>query len=140
VVPSDLIPLSHLELDLAVPVEGWAAFLTDRHIAIELDDIGRASVSRDDARQILAEKREDEQRRREAAARAERQAIEQDQQRREAIWTGAPASAIPEGASPGLIGALRPPDGQRAVRDCYYYVSKGFGGRGVVVFRGLEAR
>ena len=50
-------PLSHLELDLPAPVEGWAVFLAGRGVEVTLDDIGRMSVSRGDARQLLIEQR-----------------------------------------------------------------------------------
>jgi hypothetical protein len=70
----DLIAISVLALDLAEPpVGGWAAYLKGRGIAVIDDGIGRPSISRDDARQLLDEKRENEARRREIA---ERQAIE----------------------------------------------------------------
>jgi hypothetical protein len=96
----ELIPLSYLELDLTTPVEGWATFLADRGISITIDDVGRASVSRGDARQLLTEQREAEVRRREKAAELERQAVEQDQLRQAQIWGGIPADMIPIGVSP----------------------------------------
>jgi hypothetical protein len=75
----DPIPLSVLALDLAEPsVGGWVGYLKGRGIEVLTDDVGRASVSRSDARQLLDEKREAEARQREAPAAAERQAIERD--------------------------------------------------------------
>jgi hypothetical protein len=50
-----VIPLSVLALDLDVPVEGWATFLTGRGIEILTDDLGRASVARGDARQLFVD-------------------------------------------------------------------------------------
>ena len=94
------VPLSVLQLDLDAPtVGGWPAYLADRGISITIDDIGRASVSRSDARQLLTEQREAEVRRREKVAELERQAVEQDQQRRTQIWGGIPADLIPVGVS-----------------------------------------
>lgn len=57
-VPETLIPLSHLELDLEPSTAGWAADLAAKGVAIHLDDLGRASISRSDARRLIAEKRE----------------------------------------------------------------------------------
>jgi hypothetical protein len=94
------VPLSHLELDLPAPVEGWAVFLAGRGVEVTLDDIGRMSVSRGDARQLLTEQREAEVQRREKAAELERQAVERDQQRRAQLWGGIPADLIPGGVAP----------------------------------------
>jgi hypothetical protein len=110
VVPSDVIPLSHLELDLAAPVEGWTVFLSARGVEITLDDIGRMAIARSDARLLLTEQREAEVRRREKAAELERQAVEQDQQRRAQIWGGIPADLIPVGVSPAQAMALAEKD------------------------------
>jgi len=100
VVPADLVPLSHLELDLPAPVESWAAHLAARNIETTLDDIGRMSISRDDARLLIAEQREAEVRRREKAAELERQAVEADQRRRAQIWRGVPAGLLPADVHP----------------------------------------
>jgi hypothetical protein len=98
--PAELVPLSHLQLDLPAPGGGWATFLADRGISITIDDIGRASVSRSDARQLVTEQREAEVQRREKAAEFERQAVESDQRRRAQIYAGIPAAAIPDGVHP----------------------------------------
>jgi hypothetical protein len=97
--PSEVIPLVVLKLSLAPPVE-WAAFLADRGMSIIIDDIGRPSVSRSDARLLLTEQREAEKKRREKAAELERQAVEADQQRRAQIYAGIPAAAIPADVHP----------------------------------------
>jgi len=91
VVPADVIPLSHLELDLATPVEGWTVFLAARNIEITLDDIGRMAVARIDARRLLTEKREREAEQARRRKLAEAQAVADDQIRRAQIWGGAPA-------------------------------------------------
>jgi hypothetical protein len=94
------VPLSHLELDLPAPVEGWGVFLAGRGVEVTLDDIGRMSVSRGDARQLLIEQREAEVRRREKAAESERQAVERDRAWRAQLGGGIPANAIPDGVAP----------------------------------------
>jgi hypothetical protein len=99
-VAADVIPLSHLELDLVAPVEGWTVFLAARGVEVTLDDIGRMSVSRGDARQLLIEQREAEVRRREKAAELERQAVERDRAWRAQLGGGIPANAIPDGVAP----------------------------------------
>ncbi len=98
--PPELIALSVLELELAAPDAGWAAHLADRGISITIDDIGRAAVTRDDARRLFTEKREAETRAREHAAAVERQAIEADRQWRAALAGGIPAYQIPDGVAP----------------------------------------
>jgi hypothetical protein len=62
-VPADLISLSVLALDLPEPSGvGWAAYLADRGIAIVLDEIGRAAITKADARSLFDERRENEAR------------------------------------------------------------------------------
>ena len=68
--------------------------LADRGIPITIDDIGRASVARADARRLFTEQREVEARGREKAAELERQAVEADQLRRAQLGVGVPASAL----------------------------------------------
>ena len=90
-----------LALDLAEPpVGGWVAYLKGRGIEVLTDDVGRASVSRSDARQLLDEKREAEIRRQEAAERQERQFIAADQAWREQLSPGIPWWEFPDGVSP----------------------------------------
>jgi hypothetical protein len=98
--PPELIPLSVLALDLAEPAEGWSAFLADRGISITIDDIGRASISRSDARRLFDERREAEARGREMAAERERQMIEQDRLWRSQLPHGLPWYEIPDGVLP----------------------------------------
>ena len=58
-----LVPLSVLSLDLGeAPAEGWAAHLINRGVVVELDDVGRPAVSRGDARLLIVERREAEER------------------------------------------------------------------------------
>jgi hypothetical protein len=100
IVPSDPIPLSQLELDLPAPTTGWLIELDRRGIAVVLDDLGRKSISRDDARTLLDEQRENEVRRQEAAERNEQRAIEADMQWRSQLNRGVPWYAIPAGVTP----------------------------------------
>jgi hypothetical protein len=94
------VPLSHLELDLPSPVEGWPNFLGARAIAIIPDDLRRDCVSRGDALRLLDEQRE--QVLRQAALRrlAEQEAVEADERRRALIWQGVPADRLPVGVAP----------------------------------------
>jgi hypothetical protein len=94
------VPLSVLELDYPRPGGGWASYLHGRNIPVGEDDLGRPAISRDDARQLLAEQRKAEQRMREVSARQEQQAIEQDRVRFAQIWKGIDADAIPVGVHP----------------------------------------
>jgi hypothetical protein len=93
-----------------VPVEVWNVYLAGRGIAVVDDDIGRPAVARADARQLLTEQREAEARGREKAAELERQAVEQDRQRRASIWGGIPADMIPVGVSPAQAMVLAEKD------------------------------
>lgn len=84
VTADDLIPVSHLALDLPEPPAGaWTVYLAAKGIEVVLDDIGRLAISRDNARQLITEHRENEARQRELAERREAQLIEQDRQRRQ---------------------------------------------------------
>jgi hypothetical protein len=80
------------------------------HPGRSLDNVGRRSISRADARQLLSERRENEIRQREIAERQERQAIERDRQWREQLRSPVPQTAgwrpgcrsSPTGSSPTL--------------------------------------
>jgi hypothetical protein len=115
--PPDPIPLSHLELDLPAPTTGWGVELDRRGVAIVLDDLGRPSISRDAARELLAEQRAQQ----EAAARkreeAEQRAIEADQRYRAQLAGGIPADAVPVGmTAAALMMASDPEHSQRPRR------------------------
>jgi hypothetical protein len=84
------VPLSHLELDLPAPAQGWAAYLAEMGIQLQVDDIGRLSLARVDAKQLFAERAAAEQKAREVAAENERAAIEKDRQFRAALNPGIP--------------------------------------------------
>jgi hypothetical protein len=97
------VPLSHLELELDRPVEGWPTFLGVRGVKIIGDDLGRDSVARHDARRLLDERREQQVRQAALARLAEQEAVEADERRRALIWRGLPADAMPSGASPASV-------------------------------------
>jgi hypothetical protein len=92
--PPELIPLSVVALDLLPAPADWSAFLADRGIEIVLDDIGRAAITRADARRLFDERREAQAKAREMRAAAEKRAVEQDQQFRAQLGTGIPASVL----------------------------------------------
>jgi hypothetical protein len=94
------IPVSVLALDLDPPVLGWDAFPASRNIPVVLDDVGRRSISRADARQLLTERRENEARAREVAERQEQQAIEADRRWRAQLNPGTPWYEVPAGVLP----------------------------------------
>jgi hypothetical protein len=103
------VPLSQLGLDVPEPPAGWVFELERRGIPIVLDDIGRPSISRDAARDLLAKRHEQQQaaaRRREAI---ERRVIEADQRFRASLPAGIPAGAVPEGISAGQLMMLSDP-------------------------------
>ena len=100
VPPAELIPLSHLSLDLSTPVTGWSAFLTVRNIAIVSDDVGRDSITKADARTLIAEKHENERRAQEVAKQNEQRMIEADRVHRAQIWGGLHWAEIPDGVLP----------------------------------------
>jgi hypothetical protein len=96
----DLIPLSHLALDLPVPAEGWPDYLGRRAIAFVPDDLGRDCVRRQDARRLLDEQRADELRKAKLAKLAEAEAVEADRQWRASLPHGVPWYEIPDGVPP----------------------------------------
>jgi hypothetical protein len=99
VVPVELIPVSHLALDLPEPAEGWAVFLGSRGISFRSDSIGRDAVTVGDARRLLDERRADELRKQRHLALVEQEVIEADRLWRAQIWRGVPADALPVGVS-----------------------------------------
>jgi hypothetical protein len=99
-----LIAITTLALDLGeAPAEGWAAHLINRGVLVELDDIGRPAVSRDDARLLISERREAEERKARQRKLAEAKAVADDQLRRSQIWGGVPAEALPVGVSASSV-------------------------------------
>jgi hypothetical protein len=101
VVAADLVPLSHLELDLPRPAEGWANYLGRRAIKFVPDDLGRDCVRRQDARRLLDEQRELQLRKATLAKVAEQEAVEADRIRLASIWKGLPADQLPVGVAAG---------------------------------------
>jgi hypothetical protein len=87
---ADLIPLSHLALDLSEPADGWTVWLSDRGVAISFDDLGRRAIRRGDAKELLDQQRQNEIRQQDHAARVEAEAIEKDREFRAALSPGIP--------------------------------------------------
>jgi hypothetical protein len=88
--PVELIPLSHLLLDLDPPVDGIDLELTRRGVPVVLDDLGRRAVSAEAARMLLAGQAEAAERGRELARRREEEAA---------------AAHRPHGGVPAIPGA-----------------------------------
>ena len=89
------VPLSVLSLDLEQPPIGWTAYLNNLGVAIVEDDLGRPSIHRHDARRLIAEHRDNEVRKAEVRAAAEKRAVEADQAFRASVGRGVPTSVIP---------------------------------------------
>jgi hypothetical protein len=100
--PGDVIPITHLALDLGEPAGGWHAYLASRDIAIVHDDLGRVSIARNDARRLFTEHHEAEERKARKRKLVEAQAVADDQIRRSRIWTGVPADHLPPGVAPAV--------------------------------------
>ena len=108
--PAPLLPVSELALELPAPsVEGWPSYLAGRGIEITLDDIGRESITRAAARELIIEHSENEAQERERLQQhreaVERQAIERDQQWRAEMPRGIPVGTFPDGVDP-IIGQI----------------------------------
>jgi hypothetical protein len=128
-VPTDLIPLSVLALDLPEPpAGGWTAYLVGRGLEVLTDDLGRLAVTRADARRLFDKRREDEARRREVAERQERQAVEADRAFRAALPKGLHWTAIPDGASAAQVWAQAEKDARPKRRTVLQDALEGGGG------------
>ena len=92
--PAALIPLSHLQLDLEPPPDGWSMFLAHRGIQVVPDSLGRDSIGMDAARRLFDERRELVLRQAALQAVAEQAAVEQDQARRAQLPSGISAAAL----------------------------------------------
>jgi hypothetical protein len=95
---ADLVPVSHLSLDLPDQSD-WHAYLAGRNIEIVEDAIGRASIASGAARMLIAEECQRGQLRREKAAEAERLAVEADERFRAGLPKGLPWYELPDGVS-----------------------------------------
>ncbi len=104
----ELIPVSHLELDLAPPSSrGWHVYLAGRGIRVRPDDLGRPAIPRKAARRLFVERAESEARARELTARND-QMIEL---KRQTIPTGVPADLVGYAEIPGraiMLATCRP--------------------------------
>jgi hypothetical protein len=70
-----LVPLSILALDIDEPVVGWPAFFRARGIELIEDDLGRPAIRREDARALMAERREWELKSAEETRRRQEEAV-----------------------------------------------------------------
>jgi hypothetical protein len=111
------IPLTLFELDCPAPPAGWTAKLARRGVAIVLDDIGRPSIPRAAARDLLAERRENEARKARHREEVERRAIEAERAFRAQLLRGIPADAVPEGMTAAQLMMAADPMGQRSKRE-----------------------
>ena len=91
---ADLVPVSHLTLDLPVPSIGWVAYLNNVGVEILSDDVGRPAIHRHDARRLFDEHRASEVRKAELRAAAEKRAVEADRQLRAQMPAGV---RVPDG-------------------------------------------
>jgi hypothetical protein len=100
-VPETLIPLSVLGLDCEPSAAGWASDLAELGIRVQLDDIGRACVTRSDARRVMDERRAALDRA--AAVRRELEAEREEWHRQhQVVPVGIPVEEIIEGVGPAL--------------------------------------
>jgi hypothetical protein len=79
-----LVPLTHLSLDLDPPLDGWPEFFAERNIEVAEDDLGRPSVARRVLAELLAEREVEE-------ARVAAQRAEQAAALRTPVLAGVPA-------------------------------------------------
>ena len=91
-----LVLLAELERDLDAPGGGWRADLVGRGVPVVEDDLGRPALSRSDARQLFAERREAEVRRREVAARNDAEVEARRQAGARPGWTLPPGMTVAE--------------------------------------------
>jgi hypothetical protein len=111
------IPLAVFELDYPTPPAGWAAELNRRGVAIVLDDIGRPSIPRAAARDLLTEHREEEARKARHREEIERRAIEADRAFRAQLSRGIPADAVPVGMTAAQLMMAADPMDERSQRE-----------------------
>jgi hypothetical protein len=108
-MPEQVVPLSELARDLPAPVDGWAAELDRRGVAVLEDDLGRAAVDRATARVLFAEHREQQEAVARRRAEIDRRAVEADRAFRAQLPRGVPVGATPEGVPVGIAMMLSDP-------------------------------
>jgi hypothetical protein len=99
----ELVPLSAIALDLPAPAAGWAAELAGRGVTVELDDLGRPSITRAAARDLFTAHRSQQEAAARHRAEIEERVIEADQRFRAALPVGVRSDAVPEGMSAGML-------------------------------------
>jgi hypothetical protein len=114
----ELIALSVLELDLDRPaIGGWHSHLGRLGVAVVQDDLGRDSISRDAARELFTEQREQRELADRKREEIDRQAVERDQAFRAGLGGGIPADAVPAGMTAGMLMMASDPELQRPRRE-----------------------
>jgi hypothetical protein len=113
VPPGEPIALSVLSLDLDEPGNGWAACLAAKGISTVLDDVGRLSISRSDARMLFREQAEAVARQREITARND---AKLEGQRRSQLPQGIPWYEVPAGMTAAEAMMASDPDRDKRPR------------------------
>ena len=116
-ISDETVALSVLSLDVTPPAVGWDVYLSDRGVEIVIDDVGRKSVSRSDARALLAEQREAESQKRAAAEAAERAAEAADKAWRASLPRGVSWIDMPPGIHPAAAMLAVDEDSRVSVRE-----------------------
>ena len=111
---SELVALSVLALDYPMPAAGWAVELDGRGVGIVLDDLGRPAIPRAVARDLLAERRANEERKAQRLKEIEAAAIEADQRFRARLGQGFPEA--PNGMTPAAWAMALDREGDRRRR------------------------
>ena len=102
-MPEQVVLLVELDRDLGAPVDGWAAELARRGVAVLEDDLGRPAVERSVARSLFAEARESEARAARKRVQIEAGLVEADRVFRAGLPAGIPASAEVPGLTPAML-------------------------------------
>lgn len=113
---ADLVPVTHLALDIPEPGNGWPAELASRGIPVVDDDIGRPAIAIGAARDLVAEHRENEAIKARHRVEMERQAVEADRRFRASLPAGIGPDSVPIGVSPAELMMLSDPLDQSARR------------------------
>ena len=93
----ELIPISHLALELPSPGVDWAHYLRGRGIEVLFDDVGRPAMSRQVLKQLIQQQKDAEAKARELAAVRD---AEFERQRQANLPKGLAWWEVPVGMSP----------------------------------------
>jgi hypothetical protein len=106
---ADLVPVSHLSLDLPDQSD-WHAYLAGRNIEIVPDASGRASITSGACRVLIAEARQREQLRQDQLARIEAEVVAADELRQARMFRGIRADDVPVGMTAAQYMMAGDPD------------------------------